>query len=228
MKFTLLYNQEQSKAELIDRLILKPWAGYCLKNWLSENHQQMFAPEHKVKRLLDRCGTLLLRDVPPGERDTLTSYKEAAIGEREINLSAGPEAIADMAESGEIRLSELSADDRLRYQLLVDRLEAKVEKKEPAAKRPSTRYDRLEAIRRKHPGCDMDLCRVDVDGGFEHDGSRYRVDVTEGKYAPHKTRYGDQYDMDRIIVIVLRGGDKLFADQDGYLMDEAAVTVWER
>ena len=75
MKFTLLYDQEQSKAELIERLILKPWQGYCLKNWLNENHAQIYAPEHKVKRLLDRCGTLLLRDAPPGHHDTLTSYE---------------------------------------------------------------------------------------------------------------------------------------------------------
>ena len=105
MKFTLLYDEEQSKAELIERLILKPWAAYCLNNWLSDNHEQMDAPEHKVKRLLDRCGTLLLRDVPPGNRDTLTSYKEMTVGSREINLSACPEGIAEMAESGQVQLA---------------------------------------------------------------------------------------------------------------------------
>ena len=29
-RFTLLYNQEQEKVELINELILKPWTGYCL------------------------------------------------------------------------------------------------------------------------------------------------------------------------------------------------------
>ena len=77
-----------------------------------------------MKRLLDRCGTLLLRDVPPGERGTLTSYKEMEVRRREINLSDCPEGLADMIESGDIRLNDLSKDDRARYELLVEQLDS--------------------------------------------------------------------------------------------------------
>ncbi len=80
---------------MLEQLILKPWNEYCMKNWLSENHEQSFAPEHRVKRLLDRCGTLLLRDVPQEERDTLTSYKEMVIGRREISVTCCPAAVAE-------------------------------------------------------------------------------------------------------------------------------------
>lgn len=217
MKFTLIYNEEQSKAELIERLILKPWTGYCLKNWLSENHAQTYAPEHKVKRLLDRCGTLLLRDVPQAERDTLTSYKEMMIGSRELSASSCPEAIAAMIEHGQANLLELSPDDRLRYQILTENLDARCDSKASAPKsRASTRFERLEAIRKNHPGCQLMTCRVDVDGSFECRGRMFRVDSNQGKYAPHKTRYGDQYDMDRIIGICCPDGRICFADQDGY------------
>lgn len=54
------------------------------------------------------------------------------------------------------------------------------------------------------------------------------MDSTEGKYAPHKTRYGDQYDMDRIIVIDVPDGSVHFADQDGYLMDDGMIAVLTR
>lgn len=228
MKFTLLYDLEQSKAELIERLILKPWQEYCLKNWLSENHAQIYAPEHKVKRLLDRCGTLLLRDVPPEYHDTLTSYKEMIIGSREINLSDCPEAIAELAESGALDLSLLSADDKLRFELLKDRLHDQNKKTVKEKPRHSTRFGRLEAIRRKYPGCKMEICRVDVDGFFSFGGYNYQVDSTRGKYAPHKTRYGDQYDMDRIIGIQCTDGTVKFADQDGYKMDDEMIKVQEK
>lgn len=228
MKFTLLYDQEQSKAELIERLILKPWQGYCLKNWLNENHAQIYAPEHKVKRLLDHCGTLLLRDVPPEYHDTLTSYKEMIIGSREINLSDCPEAITELAESGALALSLLSADDKLRLELLKDRLHARNKETVKEKPRQSTRFDRLEAIRRRYPGCKMEICRVDVDGFFSFGGRNYQVDSTRGKYAPHKTRYGDQYDMDRIIGIQCTDGTVKFADQDGYEMDHEMIEVQEK
>ena len=228
MKFTLLYDQEQSKAELVERLILKPWQGYCLKNWLSENHAQIYAPEHKVKRLLDRCGTLLLRDVPPEHHDTLTSYKEMIIGSREINLSDCPEAITELAESGALALSLLSADDKLRFELLKDRLHPRNKETVKEKPRHSTRFDRLEAIRRRYPGCKMEICRVDVDGFFSFGGRNYQVDSTRGKYAPHKTRYGDQYDMDRIIGIQCTDGTAKFADQDGYEMDDEMIEVQEK
>ena len=165
MKFTLLYNSEQSKAELIEQLILKSWADYCLRNWLNDNQHDKNSPECRVKRLLDRCGTLLLRDVPSDKRLTLTSYKEMTMGSRELNLSDCPEAIAQMFESGEIDLSRLSADDKLRYQMLIEHVDAKTGVPLISRKQKySTRFDRLEAIRRKYPGCKMEICRVDGDG----------------------------------------------------------------
>lgn len=180
-----------------------------------------------MKRLLDRCGTLLLRDVPPDERDSLTSYKEMVVGSREISVSDCPEAIAEMLEGGCVQLNRLTPDERLRYALLTDRLDAHMgpQKKKETRARPSTRFERLESIRKSFPGCSLHGCGVDVNGRFEYRGSVYQVESTKGKYAPHKTRYGDQYDMDRIIVIDVPGGSRHFADQDGYMIDDGVIAV---
>ncbi len=183
-----------------------------------------------MKRLLDRCGTLLLRDVPPDERDTLTSYKEMVVGSREISVSDCPEAIAEMLESGCVQLNQLTSDDRLKYALLTEKLDERMnlrKAREPRVK-TSTRFDRLEAIRRMYTGCSLCGCRVDAEGCFEYDGAVYQVDSSEGKYAPRKTRYGDQYDMDRIIVVDVPDGGIHFADQDGYLLDDGMITVQAR
>lgn len=210
-------------------MILKPWTGYCLKNWLSENHAQMFAPEHKVKRLLDRCGTLLLRDVPQDERDTLTSYKEMMIGSREISASGCPEAIADIIENGYVDFSHLAPDDRLRYKMLTESLDAARCAKPPVAKPKSkTRFDRLRDIRKRYPGCWLELCQVDVDGCFTCCDKAFCVDSTQGKYVAHRTRAGDQYDMDRIIGICCPDGRLYFADQDGYPVADELITEGER
>ena len=107
VKFTLYYSQEQDKADLISKQILEPWTGYCLRNWLSEHPDAPYSPEKKVKWLLDRCGTLLLRDVPEDSRDTLTSYKESMIRLREINASDCPPSVSSLLEGSEITQQSL-------------------------------------------------------------------------------------------------------------------------
>ena len=148
-----------------------PWRGYCLKNWLSDDHEQPYAPEHKVKRLLDRCGTLLLRDTPPDRRDTLTTYKDMMIGSREINISDCPEGIAHMFESGAVNLRDAPGEDQARYRLLTEKLDgksgfAKEQTRRKARKRQETRFDRLQALLRGHPESELKHCRLDTQGMF--------------------------------------------------------------
>lgn len=211
---------------------MRKWTGYCLKNWLSENHGQPYAPEYKVKRLLDRCGTLLLRDVPKGGQDTLTSYKEMIVGNREISVSACPGGYAEMLENGALVIGNASADDRLQYALLTEKLDSRgrSDQETDASKgqeKKITRFDRLEAIRRDHPGCEMQGCRVDVDGVFFFREARYQINAECARYASKKTRYGDQYDMDYVIAAALPNGVVLFADQDGCTIDYAMITRYE-
>lgn len=150
------------------------------------------------------------------------------VGSREISVSSCPEVIADMLESGKADLNILSPDDRLRYQLMVDHLQEQCPQERKPTFSQETRFDRLQRIRRKNPGCGLYICRVDTEGDFVYADEKYRVDSTQGKYAPHPTRYGDQYDMDRIIVIHLPDGRLQFADQDGYLLEDQMVTALVR
>ena len=182
--------------------------------------------------MLDRCGTLLLRDIPKGEQDTLTSYKEMIVGSREISVSDCPEGIAQMAEDGAIDIGSASIDDRQRYALLIEKLDARERIGQAAEtslrrRKRETRFDRLNAIGREYPNCAMHGCRVDVDGVFLFHGDRYRIDGACAQYAPRKTRYGDQYDMDRVIVIACPGGGVIFADQDGRILDQAMIMKCE-
>lgn len=48
---------------------------------------------------------------------------------------------------------------------------------------------------------------MDTLGVFEYNGETYRVDPGCAKYAPHMTREGEQYDMDRITVVKLKSGE---------------------
>lgn len=150
------------------------------------------------------------------------------MGSREISVSSCPEVIADMLESGKADLNILSPDDRLRYQLMVDHLQEQCPQERKPTFSQETRFDRLQRIRRKNPGCGLYICRVDTEGDFVYADKKYRVNSTQGKYAPHPTRYGDQYDMDRIIVIHLPDGSLQFADQDGYLLEDQMVTALVR
>lgn len=73
----------------------------------------------------------------------------------------------------------------------------------------------------------MQGCRVDVDGVYFFRETPYQIDGACAQYAPKKTRYGDQYDMDRVIAIALSNGEVIFADQDGHMIDSAMITRCE-
>lgn len=224
-RFTLLYNQEQEKVELIKELILKPWTGYCLKNWLNDGHGQSRSPEIKVKRLLDRCASLLLRDIPVKERDTLSDYKEAVVKIREIPFSECPEPIQSMMESGSLQSINMSGDQQRQMREFLDGMDELPPKKESEPrKRMPTKFERLQAFEKRFPGCRRTSARVDVDNCFTYHGERYMLDRSLEQYAPHKTRYGDLYDMDQVLVIECADGVLHFADQDGYGIDDEMIT----
>ncbi len=196
---------------------------------MNDSPESYKAPENRVKRLLDRCGTLLLRDVPRDERNTLSDYKEVMNDKREISLSDCPCGASFMInDDGEQALSG-EHWGRARYEAMLERVDARAkpyEKKDREAKkeqkraRQTTKFSRIADIESKHPGCTCAGYRVDTDNEFDVCGIRYRISSTCEKYAPRHTRYGDQYDMDRVLVFTCPDGRLIFADQDGYLIDD--------
>ena len=65
---------------------------------------------------MDRCGTLLLRDVPSDDRGTLSDFKEAFRRSREINMSDCPGCVLELLETGELNASALNRDERRELQ----------------------------------------------------------------------------------------------------------------
>ena len=65
---------------------------------------------------------------------------------------------------------------------------------------------------------------VDTDNRFIYNGRVYELDSSLKQYAPKRTRYGDQYDMDRVTVIDCGDGEIHFVDQDGYDIEDNMIT----
>jgi hypothetical protein len=65
---------------------------------------------------------------------------------------------------------------------------------------------------------------VDTDNRFIYNSRVYELDSSLKQYAPKRTRYGDQYDMDRVTVIDCGDGEIHFADQDGYDIEDSMIT----
>lgn len=224
VRFTLLYNEEQSKRSLLEDLILKPWAGYCHENWLSANHGQAFAPEHKVKRLLDRCGTLLLQDVSPDDRETLSDYKAANRRSREVNMSDCPGCVLELLETGELDTSALNRDERRELdEFLHGAVPEETAEKKHKQPRRETRFDRINQLIKRFPNGRINSENVDTCNQFTYKGKRYELDSRLQQYAPKPTRYGEQYDMDRVMIIECPGGALHFADQDAHEIDDHMV-----
>lgn len=78
----------------------------------------------------------------------------------------------------------------------------------------SAKTNRLDKIRKKYPGARFDFCTVDTDGGFTHDGERYRVSINVGQYTSRPAGKDDlYYAMDKIIVVSV-GSRRLYFDQN--------------
>ena len=71
--------------------------------------------ESNIKRFLDSCAYILLRDDPG---DTLTDYKDIIIGSKELNVSSCPAYIADVIDGGGATLSMSDTDEELRFHTL--------------------------------------------------------------------------------------------------------------
>lgn len=188
-------------ADLVPRLLVRPWKDYCLKQW-----------EHpRVRWFLDRCAYLLLRD---GAGDTLTDYKEIKQGRMELSVSSCPSFIQDQFYGAAPILREHQADERLQFAALQEKLDDHGQRKTRHTEQRETRYSRLERMRKLYPGCQMQHCRVDTDNTFMWAGKRYRIDEKLKQYGAVKTREGEYYAWDRILIVYDATGIRCFLDQE--------------
>lgn len=64
--------------------MLEYWTDYYNKNWVTDNHEAIDAPEKKVKWLLDGLANVLLYN---NSTDVVTPYKAKRNKEKEVPLS---------------------------------------------------------------------------------------------------------------------------------------------
>ena len=183
----------------------------------------------------------------------MTSYKEAILRSREINLSDCPGCVAELLETGELDTSLLSKDQRRELAEFLNKVDSQEACTEADGKNTAchktrcreTRFDRINAIMRLFPNGRIATVSVDTDNRFIYNGRVYELDsslkqyapkrtrygdqydmdrVSLKQYAPKRTRYGDQYDMDRVTVIDCGDGEIHFVDQDGYDIEDNMIT----
>ena len=169
---------------------------------------------------MDRCGTFLLRDVPSDDRDTLSDFKESYRKSHEISMSDCPGHVLELLETGELNTSILNRDERRELQ---DFLNGNNEEGRTSTKTKKkcreTKFDRIGKLKKLCPDGRITTVSVDTENHFLYNSRRYEIDHCLKQYAPRRTRYGDQYDMDRVMVIERGDGSLFFADQDGNPID---------
>ena len=186
---TYYCGDDQTWQQIIEEVILPYWEKYCDSNWISPNHEAIYAPEKRVKWFLDRLGWLLIE----GAGGIESAYKSMVHKVREVPVTECPADISDYLYSD--RQSPIDEDDDQHFDRVLDKLK-QIDKRKPKKPKPhvETRFERIESIRSSFPGCKFTWCIVDGDNTFEYDGMRLKV--------PEEMRgYIEDSQMDRILAV---------------------------
>ena len=176
--------------------MLERWSDYCERNWLNDGGD-LFPPEKKVKLFLDGIAYFLLLGQTDG---IVTGYKDLMNGKREIPVSSCPSYVENMLYASGASADEVSDEENRTFKMMCDELDERAAKiTQPKKKKPARtrQYQKYWSIRYANHGAEIKFANVDTDGYFVVNNKRYRV--TSEAYAPKQTKYGELYDMDRII-----------------------------
>lgn len=210
---TFYKSDDQTWSEIIENVALPMWMDYCNSNWISSNHEAIYAPEKRVKSFLERCAWLILQDDTGGGIES--EYKAMSHKVREIPASECPPEVADMLYSERTAPLE-NEDEYARYQSLLDKLDEndKRPKSKKKSKRMETRFDRLAKLKGGEKAAELRWCVVDRDNNFTYCGSTYHIpDGVSGYYVDDKNEVLGS--MDRILVADY--GDRVeYFDQSVY------------
>lgn len=204
---TYFKGDHQTWTEIVQNVILPDGSAYCESNWISTNHEAVYAPENRVKAFLDRCAYLMSLDNPSGLE---SAYKAMSHRVREVPASECPSAISDIFYSDRMPAGDFEEDER--FKMLCERLDEAdprlKKKKEPRAK-IETRFDRIAGIRKAMPDANMVWASVDAENCFLYNKKKYRVSSRAKGYGQ-----SDKLDsMDRVL-IVDNAGELIFYDQN--------------
>lgn len=155
MKRNVVYTPDGEKREiddqapdlmrLVETLFIEPYQDYILNNWLDNDKDMSDSMELRIKRYLDRLGSILLSD--SGKYVILGERMQRRIAQRELPLAEYTEAVP------------VSKPDRV------------YRRRDKAV----TREQRLKQLKTQYPGMEITWYRVDTDGRFQVDGVMHRV-----------------------------------------------------
>ena len=198
------------EAAWIAEVMLDRWYDDCVEGWMSDNHEDMYCSENKVKNFLNSIGYMLLQS---NQKTNLASgiiehRKEMAIGERELPMSLCSFDIenAVYAKSGKPPAEEGAPAESAEVP----------PKRSKKTFKGSGRYDRVAAIC-KAEGCTPDdflFLTVDTDGVFILYGQLYRIDESVEPYQPKAVGDDLLYDMDKVVCVKNKRGGYSFYDQE--------------
>ena len=127
--------------------LIAPYQELIENNWLDSGKKKgTLSMEERVKKYLERLGTMLLQD--PGEYVILTDSMQRRIAMRETELADYLEDKPQSRSKRVYRMKETSVP----------------------------RSQKLREIQIEFPGKQIDWRIVDTEGVFEADGIRYRID----------------------------------------------------
>lgn len=212
---------------------MKTWQKYCDDNWLSYNCSDIWSPENKVKWMLDGCANAILR---PNMSGILTDYQKMKMRKYEIPMSSCGSEVEGLLYSQRpvVDNGEESHHNDLMFEKLDQAYFDVYNKKIPKSRRNikssikhvTTRSDKIKTIKEKYLDCLFCEEMVDTDGYFELDSCKYRV--TDDRYLPVQTGSGVFYEMDKINIVMLNNGERLYYTQSfDSISIECVCVVWK-
>lgn len=204
---TYFKGDHQTWSEIVKNVILPDGYSYCESNWISSNHDSIWAPEKRVKAFLDRCAYLISLDNPVGLE---SAYKAMSHKVREIPSSECPSVVSDILYSDRVPAGEFNEDER--FKMLCDRLDdidPRKKKKQVRKPKVDTKFNRIARIRKMNPDAELVWISVDGDNCFQYKDLVYRIPSHYKGYIC--TEKLDS--MDRILVVDANG-ELTFYDQN--------------
>lgn len=204
--YKIRVNDDKERREVVNKLC-EQWNDYCTSHWLSDNHEEPYCAENRVKRFLDGMAYFLLRSDTSG---IITDYKEEMNRNREIPVSACPEFVNDMFYGfgqGDITQSQQEALSALdNYLDTVKPKKSKKQTPQEIKRQKRKAFENGRKVSYQYPV-------VDTEGYFVVDDRKIHIPDNYKQYSPKYLKDDVLFDMDHVIVAKV-DGEMFFFDQN--------------
>lgn len=192
-KRTYYCGDDQTWDEIIREKILPYWQNYCEGNWLSANHEEIYAPERRVKWFLDSLAYALVE----GGDGVESEYREKKHKANEIPVSECPDTLSDYLYADR---TPPVGEGTESFERLVEQVSELLPQRAPSKRyrdrnAKTTVFQRIGQIAKELPDSERTWCIVDATDHFVYKGTRYLI--------PDEMRikYKEDPQMDRILAV---------------------------